>query len=128
MNFVMTSMVERMKARRVASTFLILATLVLGILIGTVIQKGVKGKEASRSSADATPLSIPEPKQLSSAFSTIAKQMEPAVVNINTESTIKQTPRARGPRRGGTPDEEDPWAAPEVAAADETLVGGPARG
>jgi len=72
-------MVERMKARRVASTFLILATLVLGILIGTVIQKGVKGKEASRASADAAPLSIPEPKQLSSAFSSIAKQLEPAV-------------------------------------------------
>ena len=79
MNFGMTSMVERMKARRVASTFLILATLVLGILIGTVIQKGVKGKEASRASADAAPLSIPEPKQLSSAFSSIAKQLEPAV-------------------------------------------------
>ncbi|HEX7960566.1 MAG TPA: trypsin-like peptidase domain-containing protein, partial [Terriglobales bacterium] len=98
-----------MKSRRVASTFLILATLVLGILIGTVIQKGVKGKEASRSSSDATPLAIPEPKQLSSAFSTIAKQMEPAVVNINTESTIKQTPHARGRRRGDSPDEQDPF-------------------
>ena len=102
-------MVERMKSRRVASTFLILATLVLGILIGTVIQKGVKGKEASRSSSDATPLAIPEPKQLSSAFSSIAKQMEPAVVNINTESTIKQTPHARGRRRGDSPDEQDPF-------------------
>ena len=109
MNFGMTSMVERMKSRRVASTLLVLATLVLGILIGTVIQKGVKGKEASRSSADATPLAIPEPKQLSSAFSAIAKQMEPAVVNINTEATIKQSPRSRGRRRGGTPDEEDPF-------------------
>ena len=109
MNFGMTSMVERMKARRVASTFLILATLVLGILIGTVIQKGVKGKEASRSSADATPLSIPEPKQLSSAFSAIAKEMEPAVVNINTESTVKQNSRSRGRRRGQTPDDQDPF-------------------
>jgi serine protease Do len=108
-NFGMTSMVERMKARRVASTFLILATLVLGILIGTVIQKGVKGKEASRASLDATPLSIPEPKQLSSAFSTIAKQLEPAVVNINTESTVKQSPRSRGRRRGQAPDDQDPF-------------------
>src|SRR5215831_4713034 len=89
----MISMVERMKARRVASTFLILATLVLGILIGTVIQKGVKGKEASRASADATPLAIPEPKQLSSAFSSIAKQ----------------SPHSRGRRRGQTPDDEDPF-------------------
>jgi len=105
----MISMVERMKARRVASTFLILATLVLGILIGTVIQKGVKGKEASRASADATPLAIPEPKQLSSAFSSIAKQLEPAVVNINTESTVKQSPHSRGRRRGQTPDDEDPF-------------------
>jgi len=108
MGFRMTSMIERMKARRVVSTFLILTTLVLGILIGTTIQKGVKGKEASASSADAAPLSVPAPQQLSSAFSQIAKQMEPAVVNINTESTIKANPQGRR-RRGAPRDDQDPF-------------------
>ncbi len=99
-------MIERLRARRLASTFLILATLVLGILIGTVIQKGVKGKESNNSSADATPLTVPEPRQMSSTFKQIAKQLEPAVVNINTESTIKPSPRSR--RRGTEPDDQQP--------------------
>ncbi len=91
----------RLKANRAAYTLTILATLTLGILIGTVISKGVKGQE--KKSSDATPLSIPSPQQLSSQFSQISKQLEPTVVNINTESTIKNPHR----RRGGNPDQPD---------------------
>src|ERR1700726_4949447 len=87
----------RMKARRWVYTFSILATLSVGILIGTVVSYGVKGKEGQKSS-DATPLSIPAPQQLSNAFSQISKQLEPSVVNINTESTIKNPRRRRSIR------------------------------
>jgi len=91
----------RWKANRLAYTLTILATLTVGILIGTVISKGVKGQESKKSS-DATPLTIPSPQQLSSQFSQIAKQLEPSVVNINTESTIKNPHRRRGnPDEGG---------------------------
>src|SRR2546429_5967825 len=89
----------RLKANRWAYTFTILATLTVGILIGTVVSSGVKGKEGQKSS-DATPLSVPAPQQLSNAFSQIAKQLEPSVVNINTESTIKN-PHRRGRLRPG---------------------------
>lgn len=91
----------RVKTRRWAYSFSIVATLALGILIGTVISIGVKGKEGQKSS-DATPLTIPSPQQLSSAFSQIAKQLGPSVVNINTETTIKTPHR----RRGQTPDDD----------------------
>jgi serine protease Do len=91
----------RLKANRPAYTLTILATLTVGILIGTVISKGVKGQE--KKSSDATPLSIPSPQQLSNQFSQISKQLEPTVVNINTESTIKNPHR----RRGGNPDQPD---------------------
>src|ERR1700675_4752597 len=91
----------RMKAHRWAYTLSILATLSVGILIGTVISYGVKGKEGQKS--DATPLTLPSPQQMSNAFSQIAKQLEPSVVNINTESTIKNVHR----RRGQNPDDED---------------------
>jgi serine protease Do len=80
----------------------ILITLSLGILIGTVISYSVKGQEG-RKSSDATPLSVPSPQQLSNQFSQISKQLEPSVVNINTESTIKPSPR----RRGGNPEQPD---------------------
>jgi len=91
----------RMKAHRWAYTLSILVTLTLGILIGTVISYGVKGKEGQK--VDAAPLTLPSPQQMSNAFSQIAKTMEPSVVNINTESTIKNMRR----RRGGQDDEED---------------------
>jgi serine protease Do len=90
----------RMKANRWAYTLNILATLSLGILIGTVISYGVKGKEGQKS--DATPLTLPSPHEMSNTFSQIAKQLEPSVVNINTESTIKNMRR----RRGQTPDDD----------------------
>ncbi len=86
-------LVRKMKSRRVTSTLLIVLTLALGILIGSVISIGVKGKEGQKSSDTATPLTVPPPQQLSSAFAQIAKQIEPSVVNINTESTVK--PRRR---------------------------------
>lgn len=94
---------QRFKANRFASVLVILATLTLGILIGTVVSSTVKGKE-QQAGSDATPLQIPQPKQLSTEFTQIAKQLEPAVVNINTESTIKH-PGMR--RHGQTPDDND---------------------
>jgi serine protease Do len=77
--------------------------LVVGILIGSIVSFGVKGKEGQKGS-DATPLSVPAPQQLSNAFSQIAKQLGPSVVNINTESTIKSPRRRRG---GQVPDDPE---------------------
>jgi serine protease Do len=93
----------RLKTRRWVYSFSIVATLALGILIGTVVSSGVKGKEGQKSS-DATPLSVPAPQQLSNTFSQIAKQLGPSVVNINTESTVKTQRRRRG---GQNPDDDD---------------------
>ncbi len=92
----------RLKTHRWVYSFSIVATLALGILIGTVVSSGVKGKE--QKSSDATPLSVPAPQQLSNTFSQIAKQLGPCVVNINTESTIKTPHRRRG---GQNPDDDD---------------------
>ena len=99
----------RLKAHRLGSALLILVTLALGILIGTVISYGVKGAQNKVDSSNATPLTIPEPRQLSNQFAQVAKQLEPTVVNINTESTIRnphsRTPAQprRNPRTPGSP-------------------------
>jgi serine protease Do len=95
-----------LKANRWLYTLSILATLTVGILIGSVVSYGVKGKEGQKGS-DATPLTVPSPQQLSSTFSQIAKQLEPAVVNINTESTIKNPHKQRRGVRPPGPDDED---------------------
>jgi serine protease Do len=92
----------RMKANRLAYSVSILITLTVGILIGTVISSGVKGQD-KKSSSDVALLTVPSPQVLSNQFSQISKQLEPSVVNINTESTIK-TPRRR---RGAPNNDED---------------------
>jgi serine protease Do len=103
----------RFEANQPASTLAILLTLAVGILIGTVISGHVRGQE--KRSSDATPLSVPSPRQLSNQFSQISKTLEPAVVNINTESTIKPSVRRRGgqnPGGGGqgpNGDQENPF-------------------
>lgn len=112
---------QKLKTSRFSFTLVTLATLVLGILIGTVVTYGVKGKTID--SSDAQQLSVPAPQQLSSTFATIAKQLEPSVVNINTESTIKNPHANMGPGnrmrpqqpgddeqdQGGGQDQENPF-------------------
>src|ERR1700736_1049041 len=94
------TLLERIRSRRLATTFLLLATLSVGILAGSVLTRNVSGKEQSSvNSSDARPLIIPSPVALSNGFSQIVKQVGPAVVNINTEELPK--PSANKRRRGG---------------------------
>ena len=89
--------IDRFRGDRLASTLLVLLTLAVGILIGTVISYGVKG---SGRSDDAALQPAPSARAMSSEFVKIAKQLEPSVVNINTESMPKQdTRQPQGPQR-----------------------------
>ena len=104
------SLLQRIRIHRFSTTFVLLATLSVGILAGSVLARGVHGKEdQSINSSDATPLKIPNPTILSNQFSVIAKQVGPAVVNINTETAPKATPPRRGNRRASpnTPNGDD---------------------
>ncbi len=95
----------RLKANRLPYTLTILATLTVGILIGTVISHNVRGDDTRKS--DATPLTVPSPRQMSNQFAQISKQLEPSVVNINTESTIKNPHGQRG--GGDQGDDQNPF-------------------
>lgn len=97
---------QKLKASRFSFSLVTLATLALGILIGTVVTYGVKGKTID--SSDAQKLSVPSPQQLSNTFSTVAKTLEPSVVNINTESTIKNPHRNLTPRGRTRPNPNNP--------------------
>jgi serine protease Do len=115
----MKQLLERLRVRRLASTFTILVTLSAGILIGTVVAHGVRGQEKSVDSSDATPLTIPSAKVLSNQFAQIAKAVGPAVVNINTETLpkeqqsrkrnphLRQAPQPQSPDDGGDGDGDD---------------------
>ncbi len=91
---------ERLRNRRLATTFTLLATLSIGILAGSILTRNVSGKEQSGvNSSDAKPLVVPSPVALSNGFSKIVQEVGPAVVNINTEELPKQSVNRRG-RRG----------------------------
>ncbi|MGB0125074.1 MAG: trypsin-like peptidase domain-containing protein, partial [Silvibacterium sp.] len=96
----MKSLLGRLRYRRLASTFTILATLSAGILIGSVVAHGVHGQESKQTqkidTSDATPLKVPAPRDLSTDFTRIAKEVGPAVVNISTVTL----PKSERPRHG----------------------------
>jgi serine protease Do len=104
MNSRFSALLARIRAQRALSLLAILLTLTVGILIGTVLSRGgVKGN----STADGALLPMQSPQQLGNTFGQVAKQVEPSVVNINTESTARSPHRRSGrPNRG---QEEDPF-------------------
>jgi serine protease Do len=104
----MKSLLGRLRYRRLATTFTILATLSAGILIGSVVAHGVHGQESSKiDTSDATPLKIPQPRDLSTDFTRIAKQVGPAVVNINTV-TLPHERRGRSTMRSPQFQQQNP--------------------
>jgi serine protease Do len=94
----MNSIFERLRARRLASTFVVLATLSAAIVGGSFLAHGVRGQEKQNESTDATPLHVVNSSVPPNEFVRIAKEVGPAVVNINTETLPKQsTNRRRNP-------------------------------
>ena len=81
---------ERLRTRRLATTFAVLAALTAAILVGSYTAHGVHGQEKQNDSADATPLKIPNTTVAPNAFAQIAREVGPAVVNINTRTLPKE--------------------------------------
>jgi serine protease Do len=105
------SVFDKLRAQKLLSFTAILFTLSLGIVIGTVINSGVKAakNDGTAVAPGATPLQIPNPVELSNAFTQIAKTVEPSVVNISTEYLPKVPRQAQNNRRRqmNPPDDED---------------------
>ena len=89
---------ERLRKRRLASMFILLATLSAAIVGGSFVAHGVRGQEKQNDSTDATPLKVVNSTTPPNEFVKIAKQVGPAVVNINTQTLPKQAGN-RGGRR-----------------------------
>ena len=84
------SFYDKVRRQKILSFSLILFTLAIGILIGTVVQTGAKAAKEQNVAPDATPLTIPSPVAMQNEFSKIAKRLEPSVVNISTEYIPKK--------------------------------------
>src|SRR6202522_474716 len=95
----MKSFFERLRARRLATAFVVLAALSAAILGISYAAHGVSAQEMQNASSDATPLKVSNsPVAAPNEFVKIAKQVGPAVVNINTQTLPKQS-SSRNPHR-----------------------------
>jgi serine protease Do len=103
------SLFDKMRNQKLLSFSLILFTLSIGIVVGTLVSTGVKAAKEQAVAPGATPLTIPNPVQLSTAFSSLAKQLEPSVVNISSTYVQKasaQFHKKRAPQQQ-QPEDED---------------------
>ncbi|MGD0893145.1 MAG: trypsin-like peptidase domain-containing protein [Terracidiphilus sp.] len=110
----MKSLFERLRSRRLASAFVLLAALSAAIVAGSFAAHGVRGQEKQVNSSDATPLKVVNSPVPPNDFVKIARQVGPAVVNINTQTLPKQSenkgrriPHGRVQPTPQNPDDED---------------------
>jgi serine protease Do len=96
-----------MRQQKLLSLILLLITLSIGIVIGTLINTGVHAARGQAISSDASPLVVPNPIQLGNEFSKLAKKLEPSVVYITADYTPKvassdnpHQPRQKGDAEG----------------------------
>lgn len=105
----------KMKQQKLLSITLLLFTLALGILIGTLVNTGVKAdRQTSAIAPDATPLMIPEAVPIANEFSKLTKRVEPSVVYIESDYLPKETAQ----KGQGDDSEEDDSAAPDPKSQD----------
>jgi serine protease Do len=87
-----------MRQQKLLSLSLLLVTLTIGIVIGTLVNTGVHAARGQAAAPDATPLVVPNAVQLGNEFTKLAKKLEPSVVYITADFTPKATenPHAQG--------------------------------
>ncbi|HUJ50534.1 MAG TPA: Do family serine endopeptidase [Bryobacteraceae bacterium] len=96
-----------MRQQKLLSLSLLLITLSIGIVIGTLINTGVHAARGQGGAApDASPLVVPNPVKLGNEFSALAKKLEPSVVYITADYT--EHAAADNPHRGRGNPQPDP--------------------
>ena len=84
------------RRRKIFASILVMFTLGIGILIGTLIS-GRALATRDQSPTGAALLAVPDPVTLSNGFTGISKKVGPAVVNISTTQLIEK-PKGKSPR------------------------------
>jgi serine protease Do len=109
------------RRRKIFASLLVVVTLCVGIIFGTLISGRALATRA-QTSTGASLLAIPDPVSLSGAFASISKNLGPAVVNISTTQVIeKPKGESKSPRRQDDPSQDffdryfdSPDAAPDA--------------
>src|SRR5580658_3431758 len=94
---------DKMRQQKLMSITLMVFTLSVGILIGTLVNTQVHAAKGQPVAPDATPLTIPKVVEIGSDFTKLAKKLQPSVVNIRVEVPAKAEsghPRTRSNGQG----------------------------
>ena len=97
------SFYDKVRTQKFLSFTLMIFTLAIGIMIGTIAQTGAKAAREQILAPDATPLTIPNTAVVQNEFSKLAKILAPSVVNISTEYIPKINQARNNNRRRQTP-------------------------
>jgi serine protease Do len=100
-------LLEKMRQQKLLSTTLMLFTLSLGIVIGTLINTGVHAQRSQSVAPDATPLIIPKASVVGNEFTKLAKMLDPSVVNITADFTPKAQEGRKGRGKGDDDGDDD---------------------
>src|SRR6476659_1240328 len=99
-------LLDKMRQQKLLSMTLLLFTLSIGIVIGTLVNTGVHAQRSGAAAPDATPLVLPKAVQIGNEFTKLAKMLEPSVVNITADYTPKlQEGKSR--KKGNDDDPDD---------------------
>ncbi len=98
---------KKLTQPKLVSFGLLLITLAVGIVIGTLFNTGVKAarQSAPPNAQDATPLSVPQAVPISNEFTKLTKRVEPSVVYI--ESDYLPKPGQNGGKRRDDPEDDN---------------------
>jgi len=98
------TLVATLGSSKLLSSTLVLFTLAIGILIGTVVSGDAgAADDKAKAAPDATPLVVPPPVAAENQFTPIVEKVSPSVVNISVEQFREE--RAEGGGEGGQGDE-----------------------
>src|SRR5580658_3477873 len=92
------SFYDKVRGQKFLSTTVMIFTLSIGILIGTIAQTGAKAAREQATAPDATPLTTPNAVMMQNEFTKVAKLLEPSVVNISAEYIPKVTAHTNAPQ------------------------------
>jgi serine protease Do len=102
---------DKMRQQKLMSLTLMVFTLSVGILIGTLVNTQVHAAKGQSVAPDATPLTVPKAVEIGSDFTKLAKKLQPSVVNIVVDVPAKAAsrPSSRGPASPDNQGGDDPF-------------------
>src|SRR5277367_1428493 len=104
---------NKMRQQKLLSVSLLLVTLCIGIVIGTLMNTKVHAARGQAVAPDASQLTIPSVVQLGNEFTKLAKKLDPSVVYITADFTPKAVVNPHGRNGQEEEDQQGPTSGDE---------------